>query len=408
MNAKYNKSRLLFLDNLKILFAILVVFTHIRVAYGGEGWWYYISSLNENNPIDEITLIIFYMTAGIGGIFQPALMGLFFLMASYFIPKSYDRKGNYKFWKERLLRIGIPLLLYILLFNPVISYLLAVGGIQPWASYSRMQGSFIEYYLSNFFSIENFIEFITFWTITWFLAVLLIFTTIYTLWRQLSKINMIKIHIPKELAIPKNIYLFLISIGLGFLTFLVRINFPFTETPLGLPIGYMIQYFMMFCFGIIAYRYAWFEQMTKKHIKVWAITIFIAVMLFFTYFFVIVGVDSDFSTFFGGFNFNAFVFALVDNICSMGMIFVLIKIFQAKFNKQGKILKNLADSSYYIYLLHPFVAIPLSLSIASIQISPIIKLTIVFPLTFILCYLLSHYIIENIHLTKKKRVENNQ
>ena len=408
MNAEFNKSRLLFLDNLKILFAILVVFTHIRVAYGGEGWWYYISSLNENNPIDEITLIIFYMTAGIGGIFQPALMGLFFLMGSYFIPKSYDRKGTYKFWKERLLRIGIPLLLYILLFNPVIGYLLAVGGIQPWASYSRMQGSFIEYYLSNFFSLENFIEFITFWTITWFLAVLLIFTAIYTLWRRLSKINTIKIHIPKELSIPKNIYLFLISIGLGFLTFLVRINFPFSETPLGLLIGYMLQYFMMFCFVIIAYRYAWFKHMTRNHVKFWAITIFIAVMLFFTYFFVIVGVDSDFSTFFGGFNFNALVFALVDNIGSMGMIFVLIKIFHAKFNKQGKLLKNLADSSYYIYLIHPFVAIPLSLSIASIQISPLIKLAIVFPLTFILCYLLSHYVLEKVHLTKKRSVENNQ
>ena len=109
MERESKKPRLIFLDNLKVLFAILVVFTHVRVAYGGEGWWYYISSLNESNPMDDFTLIVFYMTAGIGGIFQPALMGLFFLMGSYFTPKSYDRKGFSKFWEERLLvgRMGI-------------------------------------------------------------------------------------------------------------------------------------------------------------------------------------------------------------------------------------------------------------------------------------------------------------
>jgi peptidoglycan/LPS O-acetylase OafA/YrhL len=404
MNTESKKPRLIFLDNIRVLFVILVIFTHVRVTYGGEGWWYYIAPLNEVNPMDDFTLIFFYMTAGIGGIFQPALMGLFFLMGSYFTPKSYDKKGISKFWKERFLRIGLPLLLYILTINPIIAYLLAIGGIQPWSSYPRLQGSFFDYYITSFQSLYGFIDFITFWTITWFLAVLLIFTAIYTIWRQITKIDKIQKHIPKELKIPKNIYLFLFAIGLGFLTFLVRINFPFTETPLGLPIGYILQYFMMFCFGILAYRYGWFKQMTRRHVKIWAITIFIAVMLFFTYFFGIIGVDSDFSTFMGGFNVNALIFALVDNIATMGMIFVLIKIFYAKFNKQGKILKNLGDSSFYMYLIHPLVVIPLSLGIAFISISPLLKLVIVLTLSIILCYLLSHFVLEKIHFKKRTSV----
>jgi len=130
-------------------------------------------------------------------------------------------------------------------------------------------------------------------------------------------------------------------------------------------------------------------------------------MLFFAYFFGIVGVDSDFTTFMGGFNANALIFALVDNIASMGMIFVLIKIFYAKFNKQGKLLKNLADSSYYMYLIHPFVVIPLSLGIAFIPFSPILKLTIVLLASIILCYLLSHYVLEKIHLKKRTRGPQN-
>jgi hypothetical protein len=241
----------------------------------------------------------------------------------------------------------------------------------------------------------------------WFLVVLLIFTAVYTVWRQISKIDSIQQRIPKELPIPKYIYLLLISIGLGFLSFLVRLVFPVERWPFGLPIAYMIQYFLMFSVGIIAYRYGWFEQMTRQHVKVWAITIFVVVMLFFTYFFVFVGVDADYRVFFGGPNVEALIFALVDNIVCMGMIFVLIKIFSAKFNKQGRLLKNLADSSFYMYLIHPFVVIPVSLGIASIPLSPLIKIAIVLPVSFILCYLLSHFVLEKIHLKKRTKVSQN-
>ncbi|MBY9015633.1 MAG: acyltransferase [Candidatus Lokiarchaeota archaeon] len=404
MKEESKRPRLIFLDNLKVFFAILVIFTHVRVTYGGEGWWYYISTFNESNPVDTFTIIFFYMTAGIAGIFQASLLGIFFLMGSYFTPKSYDRKGVLAFWKERLIRLGIPILLYVFLINPIIFYLLSAGGIQPWSSYPRLQSSFLEYFLSNFQSLENFIDFATVYTITWFLVVLLIFTAIYTIWRRITKIDSIQRRIPKELPIPKFIYLLLLAIGLGFLAFLVRLNFTIIDRPLGLPLAYIFQYFMMFCVGIIAYRYGWFEKMTRRHVKVWVITIFVVVMLFFTYFFVTGGAESDFSVYFGGPHFNALIFAVVDNIASMGMIFVLIKIFYAKFNKQGKILQNLADSSFHMYLIHPFVVIPLSLGIAFIPISPIIKLLIVLTLSVILCYLISHFILQKIHLNRHKRV----
>jgi fucose 4-O-acetylase-like acetyltransferase len=406
-NTKPKKSRLIFLDNIKVFFALLVIFTHVRVTYGGEGWWYYIIEGNESNSIDSFTDFFFGITAGFGGIFQASLLGLFFLMGAYFTPKSYDRKGVSSFWKERLIRLGIPVLIYVVVINPIIFYLLASGGIEPWSTYPRMQGSFIDYYLSNFQSLENFVDFLTEYTITWFLVVLLLFTAVYTIWRQISKIDSIKQRIPEELHIPKYIYLLLLAIGLGFLAFLIRIFFPIEEGFLGLPLAYIIQYFIMFSVGVIAYRYSWFEKMTRQQVKVWAITIFAAVMLFFTYFFIFIDLESDFSVFLGGPNLNALIFAVVDNIASMGMIFVLIKIFYAKFNKQGKILQNLANSSFYMYLIHPFVVIPLSLGIKFISISPLIKLAIVFPLSVIICYLISHYILEKIHLKKPKKVTQN-
>ena len=110
--------------------------------------------------------------------------------------------------------------------------------------------------------------------------------------------------------------------------------------------------------------------------------------------------DVDFIDFTGGANLHAFLMAMVDNIICMGVIFILIKVFYAKFNKQGSILRNLSTSAYHMYLIHPPVLVALSLGFASLDLCPIIKLAIVFPLTVFFCYLLSHFVLEKIHLKK--------
>jgi hypothetical protein len=376
------------MDNLKIFFVVLVIFTHVMVTYGGRGSWYYYATLNETFPVDIITTIVLYMIAGIAAIFLPSIMGLFFLMGGYFSPRSLEHKGVTSFWKERILRLGIPVLLYVVLINPMFYYLLAVQGILPWSS-SLIAGSFVEYYLGNFQSLSGIVQFITTFSITWFLVVLLIFTAVYTIWTKSGSLHQ---RIPEELSIPKFIYLLLLALVLGILSFLVRIPFPIEQWPLGLPIGYMIQYFMMFCVGVIAVRYGWIHQMRRHHVKVWAITIFAVVMLYFTYFFVFVGVDADYTLFFGGPNQEALVFALVDNIICMGMIFVLIKLFYAKFNTGGNVQKILADNSYLVYLIHPFIVIPISLALAPVFLSPLVKLAIVVPTSIILCYLIAFLI----------------
>ncbi len=117
----------------------------------------------------------------------------------------------------------------------------------------------------------------------------------------------------------------------------------------------------MFGVGVIAVNYGWFDQETIHLVKIWAITIFTVIILYFTYFFAFVGVESNYALFFGGLNQVAPVFALVDNIICTGMIFVLIKIFHAIFNIGGSNRKILADNSYLVYLIHPFIVLPLSL-----------------------------------------------
>ncbi len=403
MNTEINKPRLLFLDNMKLFFTILVIFQHVRVTYGGSGVWYYI----EAPPADLFSLIFFITLSSIGGLFQASLMGLFFLMGGYFTPKSYDRKGVRSFWKERLLRLGIPLLLYIFLVNPILIYVIYSLGIPNYGSFLTPQGSFLEYYLSQFQSLEAFIGFITRTGPMWFLYVLLIFTVVYTLWRQLTKIDLVQRRIPTEFSIPKYFYLLLFAISLGFVTFLIRLVSPIDKFPLGIPFGFFFPYLMMFSVGVIAVRYDWIRKMTRHHVKVWAITILAAFVLLYLYVFLFLGFDSDLSVFLGGPTLHALLFAVAENVVCVGMIFVLLKIFYAKFNDQGKILQNLSSSAFYMYLIHPLVLVPVSLGFAFIPLFPVIKLVIVFPLTVIFCYLISHFVLEKIHLKKPIRATQN-
>ncbi|MFX1574619.1 MAG: acyltransferase family protein [Promethearchaeota archaeon] len=403
MNTESKSVRYLFLDNIKLLFTILVIFWHTMVTYVEVGWWYY----KESNPVDPFSEIFFLLLSSIGGVFQSSFLGLFFLLGGYFTPKSYDRKGVWSFWKERLIRLGIPLFLYIILINPIMIYTLAKIRIPPWNTLPMLQGSFIDFYFSRFLSWENFIDFISFAGPMWFLRMLLIFTVIYTLWRQITKLGSVQRKIPEQMSIPRYSYLLLLAIGLGGLTFIIRIFLPIDVRPLEIPWGQLIQYLMMFSIGVISVRYLWFEKISKKHAKIWFITILISLVVIYIDFFIAIAMDVDFIDFTGGANLHAFLFALVDNIICMGVIFVLIKVFYAKFNKQGPILRNLSTSAYHMYLIHPLILVAVSLGFASLELNPIIKLAIVFPLTVILCYLSSHYLLEKIHLKKHIRVAQN-
>ena len=403
METESTRIRYLFLDNIKVFFTILVIFWHTMVTYFDVGWWYY----KELNPVDPFSEIFFLLVASIGGIFQTSLLGLFFLLGGYFTPKSYDRKGVRKFWKERLIRLGIPLFLYVVVINPIIIYTLSKLEIPPWNTDPMLQEGFLKYFFSRFLSWEDFINFISFGGPMWFLRVLLILTAFYTLWRQITKLDSVQRKIAKEFSIPRYSYLLLLALGLGVLTFFVRIVFPIDVRPLEIPWGQLIQYLMMFSIGVICIRYFWFEKMTKKHVKIWLITIIISLIVIYIDFFIAIAKDVDFIDFTGGANLNAFLFALVDNVISMGVIFVLIKVFYAKFNKQGPILRNLSTSAYHMYLLHPIILIVVSIGFASLNLYPIIKLAVVFPLTVLCCYLVSHYVLEKIHLKKLIRATHN-
>jgi hypothetical protein len=89
MNIESKKVRYIFLDNIKVLFTIIVIFWHVSVTYMEAGWWYY----KEVNPIDPVSYIIFLLFTSFAGVFQASLLGLFFLLGVILLLKVMIERG---------------------------------------------------------------------------------------------------------------------------------------------------------------------------------------------------------------------------------------------------------------------------------------------------------------------------
>ena len=109
------------------------------ITYAHTGDWYY----REGGQPD-------FLTDALGGWFcavnQAYFMGLFLLISAYFVPGSYDRKGPGRFFKDRLIRLGIPMALYSWVINPLFVYALF---------YQEISKPFFQFFPSDFFKTNS-------------------------------------------------------------------------------------------------------------------------------------------------------------------------------------------------------------------------------------------------------------
>ena len=100
-------TRLLYIDNIRLVLITLVVIGHLAITYGSEGDWYY----KEPGTVSDIFTMVMLP---VGAIVIASLLGLFSLIAGYFTPRAYDRKGPGAFLLDRFKRLAIPLALSLI------------------------------------------------------------------------------------------------------------------------------------------------------------------------------------------------------------------------------------------------------------------------------------------------------
>ena len=154
------------LDNLRAALVVLVVLHHSALVYSAFAPFYYV----EPPFADPLAFLLLGLFALIN---QAWFMSTLFFIAGYFTPDSYDRKGPKAYLLGRLLRLGLPLLVGIFLIDPIArigSFLMPREVIGTTAS----------------FSLAAYPEMLGLGPL-WFVALALVFSIGYALWRNAAK-----------------------------------------------------------------------------------------------------------------------------------------------------------------------------------------------------------------------------
>lgn len=350
--------RLLYIDNLRILLISLVVLHHLSITYGAPGDWYYNES--QAGSFEALPLSMFVATN------QSFFMGMFFFISAFFIVPSLLRKGTTTFLKDRLIRLGIPLLVFFFILSPLTIFI-----------HNRfVEGADISL-LSYITSLNK-----TGFGPLWFVEALLNFTLIYLVIRPF------KFHI--KLKFPKTVTILLFAFFTGLLQFIIRLGLPvgWSMSFTNFQFPFFMQYIFLFILGIIAYQNNWLEAVTPKMGKQWFWFTQVLVFIGFPLLLILGGAaETGTENFMGGMKWQSLGYALWEQFTGISLILGLFGIFKKRFNSQGNFAKKLSDSAYGVFIFHAPIIVAVSAVFVNWQIFPSLKFLVLAPIALFTCFL---------------------
>jgi glucan biosynthesis protein C len=370
-------ARLYFIDHLRAALIILVVLHHVAVVYGASAPFWYIDPPQSAESLGGLVLGVFVLFN------QGWFMGALFLLAGYFTPGSFERKGQNSYLKDRLIRLGIPLLFFFFVLSPL-------SAIGLW--------------LAPFPQIPDPLTWQSYWQtypylidlgVAWFLLMLLIFSFGYVAWRNLT--NNRPAPSTGESSPPSYLMIGLFILGLGLVSCLFRIIIPMGRTILDFPtLAYLPQYLSLFIIGTVAYRRDWLRTIPGRMGVVGFLLAVVATLVLFSLAFSSVFTSGE-VLFLGNGTWQSGAYALWDSTFAVGMCLASITFFRRFFNGNSRLGSFLSQQSYAVYLIHVpiiiFVAYMVrSVDVGGIHFGPLVKFglvsIVVVPICFIVAYLI--------------------
>ncbi|TCZ80840.1 acyltransferase [Paenibacillus albiflavus] len=359
--------RIGYIDNLRVFLTILVVVFHTSIAYGAAGSWI-LEDVDKSEFNGTIVLLTIFTA-----VCQSFFMGLFFFISSYFISISYERKGAIRFIRDRFVRLGIPLLIYYFL----------IGPMTVWFAHFRSTQTVAEFYNANVWSFRE-----TFFGPAWFLEASIYFALLYVLFRIIVKS---KPEIKRTISFPTGKTLFGLAIVTGFIAFVVRFVYPTGEGPLELQLGYFPSYILLFIAGIVAQRNNWLEEIPQKLLNIWKWSAICMIPVLPLGLILTGGLDGNIN-FNGGFNVQAFLYAMWEPFVCFGIILSLLNWFRLRMNTINVFTKWLSNNAYTVYLIHPPIIVGWTIAFHGNTLPAAIKWIIVSILSVVICFIVASLI----------------
>jgi len=370
------KSRLVYIDNLRLALIVLIIMMHCAITYSGIGGWaYYDPAQPSDIAIAFFALFQAYV--------QAVSLGLLFLIAGYFAYFSLRKKGVRSFIRDRAIRLGYPALFYMLILNPLTGLLVMRDLQVPLAELARQ---YSEYYLRFHFIGGS--------GPLWFAVALLFFSIVYAL---ASRIFAERIAVTPQRPFPSVAQILLIIVLIGVLTFLVRLVQPIGTDILNMQLCYFVQYVVMFIIGIVSAKNDWLDQVDRSNSRRWlAIGLIAGTLLFFI---ALIGggaLDEGLDSFFGGFTWQSLFFSTWEPFVGVTLTIGLIGLFKTRFNSQSDLLKSISDNSFAIFVFHAPFIIGLALLLAPLTLPSMLKFLLLSASSIPLIYLFTNYVVRRI------------
>jgi peptidoglycan/LPS O-acetylase OafA/YrhL len=358
-------TRELYIDRLRVAMTALVLLHHTAITYGANGGWFWY----EQKPSGALssTLLTFFCATD-----QAYFMGFFFLLAGYFTPHSLEKKGYLRFLVDRFLRLGVPLLAFILTLGPL------TGAMAQWADGKGFWATFPAIWQRRIVIVGP----------LWFAEALLIFALAYCGWRAVCGSPLTD---SQRIArpVPKGGWWLLSALGVGAAALAIRQIVPTGVNIISLQLGYFASYIFLFALGIAAWRYDWLRQLSWSKARAWLIVAGI------TWFALplIIALASHAKTsggiFSGALSPQAILYAFWEPLVAWGIIAALIVLFRERMNAHSALWEWLGRRAFAVYILHPPVVVGIAILLHGWAAPALVKFGVTGTLSCILCWLLA-------------------
>ncbi|MDR1135118.1 MAG: acyltransferase [Clostridiales Family XIII bacterium] len=351
-----DNTRMAYFDNLRSLVIFLVIVVHAASTYSGIGTWYY-----QEVEYKDLHFVDYAVYGTVSSFAQAWFMGLMFFIAAYWAANSLQKHGTVKFLKSKFLRLGVPLLAYVLVILPFTRFVIVADDGRTWEA---IKDACIDYYQT--------FRWLKAAGPLWFVEALLIFCIIYAAFRALFPRR--DIYRTEWL---NNRRLVIIVVALTLISFVLRIWVSIEDKLYVFLIAFFPAYIALFIMGIIAGERKSLDYIAApKNIKlcVWVICTCVPLWIFIM---IPGGALQGLTYHAGGWHWQSFLYALWEICFSILFNIGLVAFFKKHVNISNKFTRLLAENSFGVYVFHALFVTLFPVLIKDLQVYTLIKFFII-------------------------------
>ncbi|GAB2698648.1 acyltransferase family protein [Thalassiella azotivora] len=340
-------------DTLRVVLISGVIVVHAATAYVTDFAGYY---YEDEREADSAVSIAFALPALMGGIFG---LGPLFVVAGWFSVGSLARRGPAGFVGSRLLRLGVPLVCFVVLVNPLADYL---GDLHQEDATSLLE---------NVATTE--------FSIMWFVAALLLSSLGYAALRTVRPLTGARPRPDGRTLVVAASVVGVGSMAVWQLTTLLDTHL------MNVRVSAWAQAAVLFALGVMAAEAGWDGRLSRStehrlgQVTVVGMGLTVALVSY-------AGARDRLEMALSGLTWASVTFAFLYAVVSIAFTLWCLAWVRRRWPTHGPLMGKAGRGSYATYLLHPVVLVSLMLAFRVVPLGAQLKFVVVSVVAVPVCF----------------------